>query len=58
MLGECIYAAVYQSSEQRRKALQTWVERYNERRPHGSLAGQAPMTRLRQSLNNVLVAHS
>ncbi|MCI0635922.1 MAG: DDE-type integrase/transposase/recombinase, partial [Actinobacteria bacterium] len=46
-----------QSSEQRRKALQTWVERYNERRPHGSLGGQAPMTRLRQSLNNVLVAH-
>ena len=27
MLGECIYAAVYQGSEQRRKALQTWVER-------------------------------
>ena len=25
--GECIYAAVYQGSEQRRKALQTWVER-------------------------------
>lgn len=58
MLNECIYAAIYQSSEQRRKALQAWVERYNERRPHGSLGGQAPMTRLRQSLNNVLVAHS
>jgi transposase InsO family protein len=58
MLNECLYAAVYQSSEQRRKALQAWVERYNERRPHGSLGKQAPMTRLRQSLNNVLVAHS
>lgn len=58
MLNECLYAAVYQSSEQRRKALQAWVERYNERRPHGSLGNQAPMTRLRQSLNNVLVAHS
>jgi transposase InsO family protein len=58
MLGECIYAAIYQSSEQRRRALRTWVERYNVRRPHGSLGGQAPMTRLRQSLINVLVAHS
>jgi transposase InsO family protein len=58
MLNECLYAAVYQSSQQRRKALREWVERYNERRPHGSLGKQAPMTRLRQSLNNVLVAHS
>jgi transposase InsO family protein len=58
MLNECLYAAVYQSSEQRRKALRAWVERYNARRPHGSLAKQAPMTRLRQSLNNVLVAHT
>jgi transposase InsO family protein len=58
MLNECLYAAVYQSSEQRRKALEAWVERYNERRPHGSLGKRAPMTRLRQSLNNVLVAHT
>jgi transposase InsO family protein len=58
MLNECLYAAVYQSSEQRRTALKAWVERYNERRPHGSLGKQAPMTRLRQSLNNVLASHS
>ena len=58
MLNECLYAAVYQSSEQRRTALRAWVERYNERRPHGGLGGQSPKTRLRQSLNNVLVAHS
>ncbi len=58
ILNECLYAAVYQSSEQRRTALRAWVERYNERRPHGSLGRQAPMTRLRQSLNNVLVAHT
>lgn len=58
MLNECLYAAIYQSSDQRRAALRTWVERYNERRPHGSLAGQAPMTRLRQSLNNVLAVHN
>ena len=58
MLNECLYAAVYQSSEQRRTALRTWVDRYNNRRPHGSLGGQAPVTRLRQSLNNVLAAHT
>jgi transposase InsO family protein len=58
MLNECLYAAIYQSSEQRRTALRAWVERYNERRSHGSLGGQAPMTRLRQSLNNVLAVHS
>ena len=57
MLNECLYAAIYQDSGQRAQALQTWVNRYNERRPHGSLGGQAPMTRLRQSLNNVLGAH-
>lgn len=57
MLNECLYAAIYQDSGQREHALQTWVNRYNERRPHGSLGGQAPMTRLRQSLNNVLGAH-
>lgn len=58
MLNECLYAAVYQNSDQRERALHAWVERYNERRPHGSLERQAPMTRLRQSLNNVLGAHT
>jgi len=58
MLNECLYAAIYQNSEQRRIALAAWVDRYNERRPHGGLGGQIPMARLRQSLNNVLGAHS
>ncbi len=58
MLNECLYAAIYQNSEQRRVALGTWVDRYNERRPHGGLGRQTPMARLRQSLNNVLGAHS
>jgi transposase InsO family protein len=58
MLNECLYAAIYQTSDQRRRALQMWIERYNDRRPHGSLGQEAPMTRLRQSLNNVLGMHS
>jgi len=35
-----IYAAVYQSSEQRRKTLQAWVERHNERGSHGAWEGR------------------
>ncbi len=57
MLTECVYAAIYQNSDQRGVALAAWLERYNHRRPHGGLGGQAPMARLRQSLNNVLGAH-
>ncbi|MGH2764545.1 MAG: integrase core domain-containing protein [Actinomycetota bacterium] len=48
---------MYQNSDQRGVALAAWLERYNHRRPHGGLGGQAPMARLRQSLNNVLGAH-
>ncbi len=58
MLNECLYAAIYRDSGQRRAALEAWVDRYNHRRPHGSLKGQAPMTRLRQAMNNVLGAYS
>ncbi|MGH2767087.1 MAG: integrase core domain-containing protein [Actinomycetota bacterium] len=58
MLNECLYAAIYRDSEQRRAALTAWVDRYNHRRPHGSLQRQTPMARRRQSLNNVLGAHS
>lgn len=58
MLNECLYAAVYRNSDQRRVALAAWVDRYNNERPHGSLGCQTPMARLRQSLNNVLGAYT
>lgn len=58
MLNECLSAAVYRNSDQRAVALGRWVDHYNHRRPHGSLKGQIPMGRLRQSLNNVLGAYS
>lgn len=57
MLDECIYAAIYRSSEQRQIALQAWLERYNLRRPHRSLNRRTPMGQLRLCLNNVLGAH-
>lgn len=58
MLNECLYAAIYHNSEQRRVALAAWVGRYNYRRPHGSLRGQTPMVQLRQSLNNLFGAYN
>lgn len=46
MLREWAYAAVYQTSSHRARALEPWVRFYNHRRPHGALGHQAPATRL------------
>jgi transposase InsO family protein len=46
MLREWAYAAVYQTSEHRSRALQPWLRFYNHRRPHGALGHQAPASRL------------
>lgn len=43
---EWAYIRPYQSSAARRRALPRWVLRYNQHRPHGSLAGKPPITRL------------
>jgi transposase InsO family protein len=43
---EWAYAAVYQTSEQRGRALAPWLRFYNQRRPHGSLSHQPPASRL------------
>jgi hypothetical protein len=53
----------YERSEQviqelLRIAQVAWVDRYNERRPHRGLGGRILMARLRQSLNNVVGAHT
>jgi transposase InsO family protein/transposase len=46
MLREWAYGAVYASSQERTVALSGWLERYNTRRPHGSLGHKPPITRL------------
>jgi transposase InsO family protein len=46
MLAEWAYAAIYARSTERTAALSGWLERYNTRRPHGSLGHQPPITRL------------
>lgn len=47
---EWAYVRPYQSSNERRRALKPWLTRYNEQRPHSSLGGLPPCTRLEASL--------
>ena len=53
MLGGWAYGAIYGNSREREAALSGWLEFYNWRRPHGSLAKRPPGARLAE-LNNVL----
>ncbi len=54
LLAEWAYARRYDTNAERLAALPAFVARYNERRPHGSLGGQTPMSAL---VNNVSVNH-
>jgi transposase InsO family protein len=44
--NEWAYARVYGSSPERTAQLAPWLERYNYKRPHGSLGHQPPATRI------------
>jgi transposase InsO family protein len=46
LLNEWAYARIYGSSTERSAALPTYLDRYNYRRPHGSLNHQPPASRL------------
>jgi transposase InsO family protein len=52
MLGGWAYGAIYRDSRERTAALSGWLDFYNWRRPHGSLAHKPPGARLGE-LNNV-----
>ena len=43
---EWAYGLVYASSEHRRRALPYWLDHYNRSRPHSSLGGRAPTSRV------------
>jgi len=59
MLGGWAYGAIYQNSDERRRALAGWLDFYNRRRPHRSLSHQAPLERLHAlNRNNVLGSYS
>jgi transposase InsO family protein len=47
------YGAIYHDSDERRRALNGWLDFYNRRRPHGSLSHQPPLTRLEAIRNNL-----
>ena len=52
LLNEWAYARIYGSSAERRTALPPYLDRYNYRRPHGSLGHQPPASRLNNLVRN------
>jgi len=54
MLAGWAYGALYRDSAERRAALAGWLDFYNRRRPHGSLAHQPPLQRLEALRRNNL----
>lgn len=54
---EWAYAKTYQNSAERTKALSSWLQRYNWRRPHRSLKRKTPVSRLNVEYN-VLTTHT
>jgi transposase InsO family protein len=54
LLNEWAYVRIYGSSAERTAALPLFLDRYNFRRPHGSLAKKAPATRLNDLIGNYI----
>ena len=52
LLNEWAYARIYGSSPERTAALPLYLDRYNYRRPHGSLSHQPPASRLNNVVRN------
>jgi transposase InsO family protein len=52
LLNEWAYARIYGSSAERTAALPLYLDRYNYRRPHGSLGHQPPASRLNNLVRN------
>lgn len=50
LMREWAYAVAYLTSEARARVLPRWLRHYNRRRPHGSLDGLPPFSRLRPRL--------
>jgi len=48
LVREWAYARPYRSSRIRTRALKVWLRYYNHQRPHGSLDGNPPISRIRE----------
>lgn len=57
-LCEWAYGRTYRHSRQRTARLPVWLHHYNWHRPHSSLAGAYPVSRLRLGTDNVLSLHN
>jgi transposase InsO family protein len=57
LLREWAYARIYASSRERTGQLAPWLERYNFRRPHGSLAKRTPAARFSERTGTNLVGN-
>jgi transposase InsO family protein len=53
LMREWAYSRPYRRSRDRTQALRSWLIYYNRWRPHGSLAGNPPLSRLDTPMNNV-----
>lgn len=57
-IREWAYATAFETSDQRRDELPRWLHRYNWHRPHASIGGKPPISRLGLTANNLLRHHS
>jgi transposase InsO family protein len=57
-LREWAYGVAYNHSSERTAMLSRWTHYYNWHRPHQGIGGLAPTSRLAQSRNNLLTAHT
>ena len=55
---EVLYAAAYDSEQQRRDRTTTWLIHYNYHRPHSAADGQPPASRLKTTVTNVMPSYS
>lgn len=57
-LRECFYGRVFRHSRERTAYFEDWLHRYNWHRPHTSLGGRPPISRLPLAGDNLLRLHS
>ena len=56
-LREWAHGITYKHSRERTAMLERWIHHYNWHRPHQGINGVAPISRLAQSRNNLLLLH-